>query len=139
MNIKRIEVKNFKSFKELKVDLGNFNMIIGANASGKSNFVHIFKFLRDIMISGLHNAISLQGGVEYLRNMNIGASQDLSIKVVSNRKFGWLGCQTKEDLIAIRTYETIYEFALKFNRRGSGFRITKDRLNQKCKFVRLER
>jgi len=139
MNIKRIEVKNFKSFKELKVDLGNFNMIIGANASGKSNFVHIFKFLRDIMISGLHNAISLQGGVEYLRNINIGASQDLSIKVVSNRKFGWLGYQTKEDLIAIRTYETIYEFALKFNRRGSGFRITKDRLNQKCKFVRLER
>ncbi|RLG35803.1 hypothetical protein DRN80_01110, partial [Methanosarcinales archaeon] len=31
MSIRRIEVKNFKSFKELKIDLGKFNVIIGAN------------------------------------------------------------------------------------------------------------
>ncbi|MHC1636275.1 MAG: AAA family ATPase, partial [Candidatus Methanospirareceae archaeon] len=34
MSIKRIEAKNFKSFKELKIDLGKFNVVIGANASG---------------------------------------------------------------------------------------------------------
>ncbi|MCD6512239.1 MAG: AAA family ATPase, partial [Thermoplasmata archaeon] len=67
MSISRIEVKNFKSFKELKIDIGKFNVLIGTNASGKSNFVNIFKFLRDIMTLGLDNAISLQGGVEYLR------------------------------------------------------------------------
>ena len=38
MGIKRVEVKNFKSFKDLKIDLGKFNVVIGANASGKSNF-----------------------------------------------------------------------------------------------------
>jgi len=138
MSIKRIEAKNFKSFKELKIDLGKFNVIIGANASGKSNFVHIFEFLRDITTSGLDNAVSLQGGVEYLRNINIGASEPFSIKVVSDKEFGW-GLETKADLIGIRTYETIYEFALKFNKKGSGFRIAKDRLTQKCKFIRLER
>ena len=139
MSIKRIEAKNFKSFKELKIDLGKFNVIIGANASGKSNFVHIFEFLRDITTSGLDNAVSLQGGVEYLRNMNIGASEVLSIKVVSDRKFGWLGRRTKAGLIGIKIYETIYEFALRFNKKGSGFRIVKDRLTQKCRFIRLER
>jgi len=139
MSIKRIEAKNFKSFKELKIDLGKFNVVIGANASGKSNFVHIFKFLRDAKNSGLDNAISMQGGVEYLRNMNIGASEPLSIKVVSDKEFGWLGRRTKTGLIGIRTYETIYEFALRFNKRGSGFRIVKDELIQKCKFIRLER
>ena len=81
MSIKRIEVRNFKSFEELKIDLGKFNVIIGANASGKSNFVHIFEFLRDITSSGLDNAISMQGGVEYLRNMNIGASEPLFINI----------------------------------------------------------
>ena len=139
MSIKRIEVRNFKSFKELKIDLGKFNVIIGANASGKSNFVHIFEFLRDITISGLDNAVSLQGGVEYLRNMSIGASEDLSIKIVSDREFGWLARRTKAGLIGIKTYETIYEFALRFNKRGSGFRIAEDRLTQKCRFIRLER
>jgi len=133
MSIKRIEVKNFKSFKELKIDLGKFNVIIGANASGKSNFVHIFEFLRDITSSGLNNAISMQGGVEYLRNMNIGASEPLSIKVVFDPGFEWLGW-----IKGIKTYEVIYEFALRFNKRGSGFRIVKDELSQKCKF-NLER
>jgi len=139
MSIKRIEAKNFKSFKELKIDLGKFNVVIGANASGKSNFVHIFEFLRDITSSGLDNAVSMQGGVEYLRNMNIGASKPLSIKVVSDKEFRWLGRRTKAGLIGIRTYETIYEFALRFNKRGSGFKIVKDELSQKCKFFKLER
>jgi len=138
MSIKRIEVKNFKSFKELKIDPGKFNVIIGANASGKSNFVHIFEFLRDITSSGLDNAISMQGGVEYLRNLNIGASEPLSIKVVSDQEFRW-GLETKVGLIGIKTYEVIYEFALRFNKRGSGFRIVNDELSQKCKFFKLER
>jgi len=38
MAIKRIQVSNFKSFKELDLELGQFNVVIGANASGNSNF-----------------------------------------------------------------------------------------------------
>lgn len=139
MSIKRISVKNFKSFEDLDIELGKFNVLIGANASGKSNFVSIFKFLRDIVSSGLDNAVSMQGGVEYLRNMNIGVSESLSIKVVSARRFGLVGRPTKEGLIGIKTYETTYEFALKFHKKGSGFKIVEDKLIQKCKFIRLRR
>jgi AAA15 family ATPase/GTPase len=39
MTIKRIKVSNFKSFKNLDVELGKFNILIGANACGKSNFI----------------------------------------------------------------------------------------------------
>ncbi len=87
MGIKRIEIKNFKSFKKLEIDLGRFNVLIGANASGKSNFVQIFKFLRDIANSGLKNAISMQGGIEYLRNINLGSSENLFLRVVSDERF----------------------------------------------------
>jgi predicted ATPase len=52
MAIKRIRVTNFKSFKDLEVALGKFNVLIGANASGKSNFIRIFEFLRDIVNMG---------------------------------------------------------------------------------------
>ncbi|RMI06729.1 MAG: DUF2813 domain-containing protein, partial [Calditrichaeota bacterium] len=41
----RIEIHNFKSFDELSVNLDRFNVLVGANASGKSNFVQIFRFL----------------------------------------------------------------------------------------------
>lgn len=66
--ISKIRVSNFRSFGDLEVELGNFNVVIGANASGKSNFVQIFRFLRDVAIYGLEDAISLQGGAEYLCN-----------------------------------------------------------------------
>ena len=138
MVIKKIKVTNFKSFGNLEIELGNFNVLIGPNAAGKSNFVHIFEFLRDIVSSGLNNAVSMQGGVEYLRNISIGSSERLSINVVSTQEFG-LFRRLRENLIETKIYETIYEFALKFNKRGSGFRIAEDKLIQKCKFVRLDR
>lgn len=84
MAITNIHVSNFKSFNELDVKLGKINVLIGANASGKSNFVQIFKFLREIVNYGLNNAISLQGGVEYLRNFSVKDTNNLSIKINSN-------------------------------------------------------
>jgi len=137
MTIKRIRVTNFKSFENLDIELSRFNVLIGANASGKSNFVSIFKFLRDILTAGLDNAVSMQGGVEYLRNMNIGASEDLFIEFVSDREFGWLRLRTEKGLIGIKIYETAYKFALGFYKKGSGFRIAEDKLFMKCGFVRL--
>lgn len=138
MGIQRIKVTNFKSFKELEVVLGEFNVLIGANASGKSNFVQIFKFMKDIASHGLDNAVSMQGGVEYLRNINVGAAENFSLKVVSDSDFRFVLKRTKNDFIGIKTYETTYEFALKFKKRGLGFEIVKDNLTRQCNFVRLE-
>ena len=45
MAIKKIKISNFKSFKNLEIELGKFNVLIGANASGKSNFIQIFNTL----------------------------------------------------------------------------------------------
>lgn len=139
MAVKNIRITNFKSFKELEIELGKFNVLIGANASGKSNFIQIFGFLRDIANFGLDNAISMQGGIEYLRNINIGASEKFSLKIISDLEFTFLGRRTKEGLIGIKTYETIYEFELGFKKRGLGFEITKDNSTQKCNFVKLEK
>lgn len=138
MGIQRIKVTNFKSFKELEVELGKFNVLIGANASGKSNFVQIFKFMKDIVSHGLDNAVSMQGGVEYLRNINVGATENFSLKVISDSDFGLAVRRTENDFIGIKTYETTYEFALKFKKRGLGFEIAKDNLTWQCNFVRLE-
>jgi len=137
MAIKKIRILNFKSFKDLEIELGKFNVLIGANASGKSNFIQIFKFLRDITNYGLDNAISMQGGVEYLRNINIGPSKNFSLEVTSDQEFGFVR-KKEEELIEIKTYETIYKFVIKFRQRGPGFEIAEDKLTMKCHFIRLE-
>jgi len=81
MPIRKLTVRNFKSFKNLEVEPDNFTVVIGSNASGKSNFIQAIKFLRDIAKYGLANAVSLQGGVEYLRNTLIGTSEPFSFRI----------------------------------------------------------
>lgn len=140
--IKRIEVTNFKSFKELKLEFGKFNVVIGANASGKSNLIQIFKFLRDILNYGLDNAISLQGGVEYLRNMKIGASKNFSLKVVLEEKFTTkVFGKPKESIenIMVRMYDLTYEFELKFEEKEPKYKIVKDVFTSKCEFIEKQR
>jgi predicted ATPase len=136
MAIKKIKISNFKSFKDLEVELGKFNVLIGPNASGKSNFIEVFKFLRDIANHGLENAISIQGGIEYLRNINIGSSENLSLEVVLDREFGFAIRTKEKGFIGIKTYETIYKFALKFIEQG--FEVVEDKLTQKVNLVQLE-
>lgn len=131
MGIKKIRLTNFKSFKELDIDLGNFNIFIGANASGKSNFIKIFEFLKDIAQSGLNNAISMQGGIEYLRNINIGSVNELSIKITfDSMKFPALlpALLEEPESKELTKIETVYEFALKMADRD--FEVINDRLSQ---------
>lgn len=133
MAIKRIKVSNFKSFKDLDIELGRFSVVIGANASGKSNFVQIFKFIRDINNLGLDNAISLQGS-EYLTNIGIGLPQLLSLKVTAVP--GRFGLRVAESVIA-SINEVDYEFALKFGPKITEFEIKKDKLNLRSNFFNL--
>jgi predicted ATPase len=140
MTIKRIKISNFKSFKNLDVELGKFNILIGANASGKSNFIRAFEFLRDISNHGLDNAISMQGGIEYLRNINLGSSETLCFEIFSDDdlRFAVKSKEKEEGPIGIKIYESIYKFAIKFRKKGYGFNIIEDNLILKCNIFKLK-
>jgi len=135
MAIKRIKVSNFKSFKDLDIELKSFNVVVGANASGKSNFIQVFRFIRDIANEGLDNAISLQGS-EYLTNIGLALPQLLSLKV--RVVFDKFGLEVEEPVIAIMN-EADYEFALKFGNKITEFEIKKDSLNLRTEYIRLKK
>ncbi len=69
MIINKIKLVNFKNFDTIEIPLNQMNVLVGANASGKSNFIQALKFLRDIKDFGIENALSLHGGVEYFKNL----------------------------------------------------------------------
>lgn len=138
MFIKGLEVDNFKSFQALKITLNDLNILIGANASGKSNFVLIFKFLRHIVQHGLADAISMEGGVEYLRNISIGNKENLRFKLTYN-PHSRFAKDTKSGLFGVQMPEATYEFEISFYKRGKGFRIIKDQLVITYQIVALEK
>ena len=52
--ISELKIRNFKSLESVDLKLGHFNLLVGANASGKSNFLDTLRFLK-----GVGNGFSL--------------------------------------------------------------------------------
>lgn len=46
MELKRIEIRNFKSLKNCVIDLKDINIIVGPNASGKTNIIELFELIK---------------------------------------------------------------------------------------------
>ena len=55
--ITSIEAKNFRSLKYIHQRLDKFNVLIGANASGKTTFLDVISFISDIVNNGIDYAI----------------------------------------------------------------------------------
>jgi predicted ATPase len=60
--IRKLHVQNFKSIKDVSVDLGGLNVLVGPNMSGKSNLIDVFRFLCRMALPasgayGLRNAM----------------------------------------------------------------------------------
>jgi ABC-type branched-subunit amino acid transport system ATPase component len=70
MIISRIKLQNWRNFKQLDLKLGKRVFIVGPNASGKSNLLDAFRFLRDIAKGsggGLQKAFRDRGGLSMVR------------------------------------------------------------------------
>jgi predicted ATPase len=72
-----IEIKGYKSIREAKVELTPINILIGANGSGKSNFISFFEFLNRLYNQNLKEYIALNGGSEKI--LHHGAKSTLAI------------------------------------------------------------
>jgi len=137
MLIEKIIVENFRSFKELCIELNDFNVFIGPNAAGKSNFLQIFRFVRDIINLGLANAISMQGGIEYLRNLHIGKSiGETRFRFEITRFTTSTG---KKEIcnrtIILKPVKLIFDFTIKYSSNADEYFIKYDILSQEFDFI----
>lgn len=87
MNLKfrRIRLKNWKNFTDVEVQIRDRIFLVGPNASGKSNFLDAFRFLRDLATSGggFQESIELRrGGVSAIRCLAARQHSDIEISVV---------------------------------------------------------
>ena len=72
MIINRLIAKNWRNFQQIDVNLSERQFVVGANASGKSNLLDIFRFLRDMVKAeggGFQKAVKDRGGVPKIRNL----------------------------------------------------------------------
>ena len=67
MKLLRLKAKNYRSLREVSIDLEDFNVFIGANASGKSTILDALRFLNDgVHARDFEGAVFSRGGILHL-------------------------------------------------------------------------
>jgi predicted ATPase len=79
--VSKITLKNWRNFHVLETNVSERLFVIGPNASGKSNFLDVFRFIRDIVKEGggLQYAINSRGGLSKIRCL--AARQDPTVEI----------------------------------------------------------
>ena len=79
----KISLQSWRNFTQVEVDLQRRVFLIGPNASGKSNFLDVFRFLRDIVSvgGGFQEAVRRRGGVSKLRCLAARRYSNIVIQV----------------------------------------------------------
>lgn len=81
-----ITIRGFRSIKAIEdLKLRPINVIIGANGSGKSNFIGAFAFLQSVYSIGLDATVAIAGGANRLLHFGSKATRniDLSLRMKS--------------------------------------------------------
>lgn len=89
--LKKLTLENFKNFRHAELELGPFTVLIGANATGKSNIREAFRFLhgigRDYTIFDIIGEKWVEGGVHVwqgirgdIKEISFANSQTFSIQ-----------------------------------------------------------
>lgn len=79
----RVRLENWRNFGSADVALTQRVFLVGPNASGKSNFLDVFRFLHDIVSigGGLEEAVRKRQGVSKLRSLSARRSPDVVVRV----------------------------------------------------------
>lgn len=116
--IEYVEIKNYKSIKDLKIELKPINILIGSNGVGKSNFVSFFKLINAIFNQRLQKYI-IEESVDNLLYFGRKKSELMFGKVIfdsgngNNNSYFFELHQTKTG-------------GLYISEEGSGYRVSRD-------------
>lgn len=93
MKIRQLTLRNWKNFAQVDVAIRDRLFLVGPNASGKSNLLEAFRFLRDLASSGggFQEAVGRRGAVSALRCLAARRYPDVTVSVIveEDAQKGW--------------------------------------------------
>ena len=97
--ISKVWARNFKSMEDLVLDLSPLTVLVGPNASGKSNIADIPKFVSDAVRDGLDAALTSRGHAALKHSRR---KKDISLGVE----------------VELREFKVSYDFTIQVNANG---------------------
>ncbi|BCJ70054.1 AAA family ATPase [Polymorphospora rubra] len=74
--VRRVRVRNYRSIASCDVELGPLTVLLGPNASGKSNFVDALRFAKEVMYGSPTDAVARRGGLDPLLHRSASGSAE---------------------------------------------------------------
>jgi len=82
-----VSLENWRNFAKVDIDLQRRGFLVGPNASGKSNLLDVFRFLRELVSAGggFQEAVRKRGGVSSVRCLSARKHSDVMVHVSIGR------------------------------------------------------
>ena len=81
-SVKSITIRGFRSIRCVEdLQLRPINVLIGANGSGKSNFIDVFSFLQGIRAGRLQTYVGRAGGADRILHFGSRVTEELVVRV----------------------------------------------------------
>ena len=85
----RVVLRNYKSIAACDVAPAQLSFLVGANGSGKSNFLDALRFVADSLRFSIDHALRDRGGINEVRRRSGGHPTHFGIRVVFNLGESW--------------------------------------------------
>jgi predicted ATPase len=85
-NLSHIKIEGFKSIKKLDLEMKPINVLIGANGSGKSNFISVFNLLKYTFQNRLQTYITQSGGANNFLHFGSKHTKNIRLELTFNQK-----------------------------------------------------
>lgn len=79
--ITRVVIRNYRSIAACDVSLAPLTFLVGANGSGKSNFLDALRFVADSLRTSLDHALRDRGGFKEVRRRSSGHPKNFGIRL----------------------------------------------------------
>lgn len=127
-------ISGFRSLDEFEIQIGQgLNVLLGANGSGKTNFIDFIDFITVLINSGCSNAVSSAGGVARV------FSQEALKRKIPRVKAKICAIADMAPHLIINTSRTKFKFEYEVDIRYSKFHTAIYIANEKIKFKNLHK
>lgn len=121
-HLERVAIKGFKSIKEMDLKMKAINIVIGANGSGKSNFISLFTFLRNLSDGKLQTYVEKNGFANAFFYFGSKTTPQIEINIKANINSYHVFFEhghNDDNLLFIKEYCTISSSGQQFEIKGS--------------------
>ena len=112
--IDMITIDGYKSIRHMDLKLRPLNILIGANGAGKSNFISVFRFIKELVSGNLDFHVAKSGGSETFLHFGRKLTEELKVNISFIPKpnhihtYAWTLIPTRDDKFVIMVEETSF-------------------------------